>query len=165
MDNNIILKLSCPDQPGIAATVLTFFADNGFNIIESSQHEDPFNRTFFMRTVFSKFEIDKNNFDQVKASSSDVVSHLEMHWEMREVKDKLRILIAVSNWGHCLSKLLTTWYSGELPVEIVGIVSNHESQREIANWYGVPYYHLPITKKTKPQQEQQIMQCMKDNNA
>ncbi len=165
MDNNIILKLSCPDQPGIAATVLTFFADNGFNIIESSQHEDPFNRTFFMRTVFSKFEIDKNNFDQVKASFSDVVNHLEMHWKMREVKDKLRILIAVSNWGHCLSKLLTTWYSGELPVEIVGIVSNHESQREIANWYGVPYYHLPITKKTKPQQEQQIMQCMKDNNA
>jgi len=166
MDKTIVLKLSCPDQPGISAQVLTFFAENGYNIIESSQHEEPYTKRFYMRTVFSCSE------DSIACSLVDLrtafqakLKHLNMDWEMRDNTDKLRILIAVSNWGHCLSKLLNTWHNGELPVEIVGIVSNHESQREIASWYKVPFYYFPISKETKPQQEQQILDCMKENDA
>ncbi|MEE9326472.1 MAG: formyltetrahydrofolate deformylase [Cocleimonas sp.] len=164
MNKEIILKLSCPDQPGIAALVLTFFADNGYNIVESSQHEDPFNQTFFMRTVFSYPE-ECLSLDALEEAFDKVVKHLNMSWKMRDSTNKLRILIAVSNWGHCLSKLLTTWHRGQLPVDIVGIVSNHESQREIANWYKIPYHYFPITKETKPQQEQQILDCMRESNA
>jgi len=164
MSKEIVLKLSCPDEPGIAALVLTFFAKNGYNITESSQHEDPYNQTFFMRTVFSYSE-ETSDLADLKKAFGDIVEHLNMTWEMRDTKDKLRILIAVSNWGHCLSKLLTTWHRGQLPVEIVGIVSNHESLREIADWYKIPYHYFPITKETKPQQEKQILDCMMDNNA
>lgn len=164
MNKEIILKLSCPDQPGIAALVLTFFAENGYNIMESSQHEDPYNQTFFMRTVFTYPE-NSPNLDKLKKAFSERVEHLDMSWEMRDTSDKLRILIAVSNWGHCLSNLLNTWYRGQLPVDIVGIVSNHESLREISNWYKIPYYYLPVTKDTKPQQEQQILDSMADTNA
>ena len=164
MNKEVILKLSCPDQPGIAALVLTFFADNGYNIMESSQHEDPYNQTFFMRTVFSYHE-DSSSLDQLKMTFGDTIKHLNMIWDMRDSSDKMRILIAVSNWGHCLSNLLNTWHRGQLPVDIVGIVSNHESQREIANWYKIPYHYFPVTKETKPQQEKQILDCMADTNA
>lgn len=164
MSKEIILKLSCPDQPGIAALVLTFFADNGYNIVESSQHEDPSNQTFFMRTVFSYPE-ECSSTNALEKAFGKAVKHFNMLWEMRDSTDKLRILIAVSNWGHCLSKLLTTWHRGQLPVDIVGIVSNHESQREIADWYKIPYHYFPISKETKPQQEQQILDCMSESNA
>jgi formyltetrahydrofolate deformylase len=164
MSKEIILKLSCPDQPGIAALVLTFFADNGYNIVESSQHEDPSNQTFFMRTVFSYPDVSSSIHDLEQAFGKSV-KHLNMSWDMRDSSNKLRILIAVSNWGHCLSKLLTTWHRGQLPVDIVGIVSNHESQREIADWYQIPFHYLPISKETKPQQEQQILDCMHESNA
>lgn len=164
MSKEIVLKLSCPDQPGIAALVLTFFAKNGYNIMESTQHEDPYNQTFFMRTVFSYPE-ETSDLVDLKNAFGDIVEHLDMTWEMRDTNDKLRILIAVSNWGHCLSKLLTTWHRGQLPVEIVGIVSNHESLREIADWYKIPYHYFPITKETKPQQEKQILDCMTENDA
>lgn len=165
MEKHVVLTLSCPDQPGISARVLTFFANKGYNILESSQHEDPFTQTFFMRTVFACTRKDQNAPELLQKEFNDQLKDLNMDWRMRDKEDKLRILIAVSNWGHCLSKLLNTWYNGELPVEIVGIVSNHESQREIAGWYKVPFYYFPITKDTKLQQEQQILDCMKDTNA
>ena len=165
MERVVVLKLSCPDRPGVAALVLTFFAENGFNIIESSQHEDPYNHTFFMRTVFSCDSENVCSLIDLEAEFEKVVSHLDMTWDMRDTSDKLRILIAVSQWGHCLNKLLTTWHAGELPVDIVGIVSNHETHREVAGWYKIPFHYFPITRETKPQQEQQILQCMQDNNA
>ena len=164
MNKEIVLKLSCPDQPGIAALVLTFFAENGYNIVESSQHEDPYNQTFFMRTVFScpKDSIALNDLEN---DFGNTVGHLGMNWEMRDTSNKLRVLIAVSNWGHCLDKLLATWHRGQLPIDIVGIVSNHESQKETASWYKIPFHYFPITKETKPQQEKQILDCMEEKNA
>lgn len=165
MEKHIVLTLSCPDQPGISARVLTFFAKNGYNILESSQHEDPYTNTFFMRTVFACSQSNKNSPENLQREFDKQFKDLNLTWQMRDLDDKLRILIAVSNWGHCLSKLLNTWYNGELPVEIVGIVSNHESQREIAGWYKVPFHYFPVTKETKPQQEQQILDCMKNTGA
>ncbi|MEB8433414.1 formyltetrahydrofolate deformylase [Cocleimonas sp. KMM 6892] len=164
-ENIIVLRLSCPDQPGIAALVLSFFSELGYNILESSQYEDPYSKTFFMRTVFAHPSNDNSALESIKQSFDKTVEHLSIQWEMRSKADKLRVLIAVSNWGHCLAKLLNTWHSGDLPVEIVGIVSNHESQREIADWYKIPYHYFPITKETKPQQEKQIMDLMKDTDA
>jgi len=165
MGKHVVLTLNCPDQPGISARVLTFFANKGYNILESSQHEDPFTQTFFMRTVFACTRKDENTPEMLRKEFDEQLKDLNMNWRMRDKENKLRILIAVSNWGHCLSKLLNTWYNGELPVEIVGIVSNHESQREIAGWYKVPFYYFPISKDSKLQQEQQILDCMKDTNA
>ncbi len=165
MAKEIVLKLSCPDKPGVAAKVLTFFANNSYNIVESSQHEEPFNKMFFMRTVFSCSQEGACALVDLKKEFSEAIKDFDMTWEMRDTSNKLRILIAVSNWGHCLSKLLTTWHRGQLPVEIVGIVSNHESQREIADWYKIPYHYFPITKESKPQQEKQILDLMKDSDA
>lgn len=161
----IVLTFSCKDQPGIAALVFSFFADNGYNVLESSQFEDPSTAMFFMRTVFAKIGQQDDLLEQVKAKFSIAVSHLSMAWKMREATNKLRIMIAVSQWGHCMTKLLNSWRNGGLPVEIVGIVSNHDIQREIADWYKVPYYYFPIKRGSKQQQEQKILQCMQDKGA
>jgi len=164
MPDSITLKFSCPDQPNISASVLTFFANHGYNILESSQHEDPYTNLFFMRTVFAPLPSATLNIQDLRKEFALFVTHYKMDWKIRENKIKPRILIAVSKWNHCLINLLNAWQRGVLPVDIVGIVSNHDDLRKLADWHEVPYFHYPVTKETKPAQEAKILDCMKQNN-
>jgi formyltetrahydrofolate deformylase len=164
MPDSITLKFSCPDQPHISATVFSFFADNGYNILESSQHEDPFTDLFFMRTVFVPMDDVSLSIGDLRKGFSSIADQYEMEWRIRENKVKPRVLIAVTKDSHCMNNLLNAWQRGVLHVDIVGIVSNHTDLKSIADWFDVSFYHLPITKETKPQQEAQILKCMKDND-
>lgn len=164
MSDSITLKFSCPDQPHISATVLSFFADNGYNILESSQHEDPFTDLFFMRTVFAPMEDVTLSIDELRQEFSTIADNYKMEWRVRENKVKPRILLAVTKDSHCMNNLLNAWQRGVLHVDVVGIVSNHTDLKRIADWYDVPFYHFPVTKETKPQQEAQILKCMEDND-
>jgi len=164
MPDSITLKFSCPDQPHISATVFSFFADNGYNILESSQHEDPFTDLFFMRTVFAPMEDVTLSIDELRQQFSTIAENYKMKWRVRENRVKPRILIAVTKDSHCMNNLLNAWQRGVLHVDVVGVVSNHKDLKRIADWYDVPFYHFPISKETKPQQEAQILKCMTDND-
>jgi len=161
---DIVLKFSSPDKLGIVAAVANLFALQGFNIRESSQYEDTHTRRFFMRTVLESVEGPKN-LEHVKSAFQAVASRYEMNWELHDKHYKPRLLIAVSQWGHCLNNLLNSYKNGTLPVEIVGVVSNHEDMRSLTEWYGLPYHYLPVTKDTKAVQEAQILQVMGDTQA
>lgn len=165
MKNSITLTFRCPDRPAISATVFNFFADQGYNILESSQYEDPSSDQFFMRTVFSPLEKNTLSIDELRAQFGEIAGKFQMDWKVRENKNKPKVLIAVTKGNHCVSKLLNNWERGVLNIDIVGIVSNHEHLRDLADWYKVPYHYFPITKETKPQQEAQILQTMQDTDA
>lgn len=165
MTDSITLTFRCPDRPYISGTVLNFFADQGYNILESSQYEDPSSEQFFMRTVFSPLEKASLSVDELRTKFTSVAEKFEMDWKVRENTSKPKILIAVTKGNHCVTKLLNDWERGVLKVDIVGIVSNHEHLRGLAEWYKVPYHYFPITKETKPQQEAQILKCMEDTDA
>lgn len=157
----IVLTFSCRDHMGLVARVAGVFAERGFNIAESSQFEDTDRKRFFMRTVFecpAGFEL-----ADVEAFFAPVAEHYQMDWQLSDVAAKPRVLIAVSQWGHCLGSLLNSWKIGSLPVEIVGVVSNHEVMRSLTEWYDLPFYYRPITPETKPQQEAEIWQLMQDH--
>jgi len=165
MKNSITLTFRCPDKPGISATVFNFFAEQGYNILESSQYEDPSSEQFFMRTVFIPLSNAELSVNDLRKAFSDVAESFAMDWKIRENNNKPKVLIAVTKGNHCVSKLLNAWERGVLHIDIVGIVSNHEDLRGLAEWYKVPYHHFPITKDTKPQQEAQILKTMEDSNA
>lgn len=156
--NEIVLTFSCRDTQGIVAAVASLFADQGFNIKESSQFEDVTQRRFFMRTVFQCPP--GHNLADIKTLFEPVGSRYEMDWQIFDVDARPRVLLAVSQWGHCLSSLLNSWSTGSLPVEIVGVVSNHEVMRDLTEWYRVPFHYLPVTAETKAQQEAQISALM-----
>lgn len=162
--NELILKFSCDDQPGIVASVASLFSLQGFNIRESSQFEDVSTRRFFMRTLLESVEGPKSLADVMSAFQS-VADRYKMTWELTDPTEKTKVLIAVSQWGHCLDNLLNGWKRGYLPVDIVGVVSNHEVMKPLCEWYGVPFHYLPVTAETKPQQEQQILDVMDSSQA
>lgn len=154
--DSLILKLSCDDQPGIVAAVANLFSLQGFNIRESSQFEDVHTSRFFMRTVLQSVEGPKD-ITAVKSAFAAIASRYNMDWSLHNGLVKPKVLIAVSQWGHCLNHLLNSQKQGSLPVDITGVVSNHKTMQPLCEWYGVPFHYLPVTKETKAEQEQQIL--------
>lgn len=159
----IVLTFSCQDSKGLVAAVATLFATLGFNIKESSQFEDENSQRFFMRTVFecpAGYAL-----VQIRQLFKPLGEQYQMDWSIFDTQDKPKILIAVSQWGHCLNNLLNSWRNGTLPVDIVGVVSNHEVMRDLVDWYKLPFHYLPVTAATKKDQEEQLWQLMESYGA
>ncbi|WP_299973468.1 formyltetrahydrofolate deformylase [uncultured Pseudoteredinibacter sp.] len=157
--SEIVLTFSCDDKPGIVAAVANLFALQGFNIRESSQFEDVHSKRFFMRTVFETAEGSKP-IEDIKSAFRAVAERYSMEWSLCDLHRRIKVVIAVSKWGHCLNNLLNSWKRGSLAVDIVGVVSNHEDMRELVEWYGVPYYFLPVGPDNKSEQEAQILELI-----
>lgn len=166
MTNNptAILLAECPDQAGIVAKVTEFLAQYNGNIIDLEQHVDHEDGHFFMRVEWelNKFTIDKSQLND--AFEKYVGTPLNMNWQIAHSDEKPRIAIFVSQHGHCLFDLLSRYQSGEWHADIPLIISNHEDFRELAENANIPFYHLPITKDNKQQQELQQLKLLADNN-
>jgi formyltetrahydrofolate deformylase len=156
---DIVLKLSCKDQPGIVAAVANLFAEQGFNIRESSQFEDVSTARFFMRTVFESCDGAKLLAD-VNTIFQSLAERYEMDWEIHDKLTKPKVLIVVSQWGHCLSNLLHAGKRGSFPIDSVGGASNHEVMQPLCDWYEVPFSYLPVTPANKVLQETQLLELM-----
>ena len=76
-----------------------------------------------------------------------------MRFELREAAARTRVLVMVSKFAHCLNDLLFRTRIGDLPAEIVAVVSNHPDHRDLVEWHGIPFFHVPVTAATKPEAE------------
>ncbi len=140
------LTVSCPDQMGIVARVARLIADAEGWITEAAQHTDTEARWFFMRWVFSL----KEGADAALTREfSQLAGELRMNWSLTRAEARPRVVILVSREPHCLTDLLARWRSGELPMEIPAILSNHRDLEEVAACYGIPFEHIPVTRETR----------------
>ncbi|ATW02241.1 formyltetrahydrofolate deformylase [Sphingorhabdus sp. YGSMI21] len=159
-----ILTLSCPDQPGLVASVAKILADNGGNIVDSQQFNDAETGHFFMRVVFDLPA--SGNADTIADALQDFAAANQVSWKLRGSDERPKVMIMVSKFDHCLGDLLYRHRIGELPMEVVGIISNHPRDvLKISINGDIPFHHLPITKETKPQQEAQVKQLVTDSGA
>ncbi len=157
-----ILTLSCEDRPGIVAAVATCLAQNGGNITEAQQFDDPETGKFFMRTAFSK----DGAPDGLRRSLDVIATDIGADWRLRAAGEKRRVLILVSKFDHCMGDLLYRMRIGELDMECVGIVSNHPAEAlNLTLHRGIPYHHFPITRDTKADQEARIKQVIEETGA
>jgi len=153
---DFILSLSCPDRPGLVSAVATHLFENGCNILEAHQFNDTETGRFFMRVRFDLVE-DDASIDRVRERFDPVAEKFAMRWTIRSRREKQRVLLLVSNHDHCLADLLYRWRTGEIEMDIVGIVSNHpRSTYAHLDFDGIPFHYLPVTKSTKLEQETQL---------
>ncbi|GGG57640.1 formyltetrahydrofolate deformylase [Pseudohongiella nitratireducens] len=155
-----VLTVACPEANGIVRAVSDFLYQRGATISEAAQHRDPVIDRFFMRVEFEEQEVDLPSVEKLDEDFASLAQQFEMQWEFFDLRYKPRVLLAVSRHGHCLVDILHRWSSGVLPAEVVGVVSNHNDMRDITEWYGLPYYHLPVTTQTKDEQEGQILEVI-----
>jgi len=151
-----ILTLSCPDKPGIVYAVSSFLVQHSGNIIASQQYGEPDGGHFFMRVHFAVPQPGKSVAELVR-DFTWVAEAFHMTWRLHDKSERIRTLLMVSQLGHCLNDLLFRWSVGSLPVEITGVVSNHDTFRDLTESYKLPFHHLPVTPETKPAAEARLM--------
>jgi formyltetrahydrofolate deformylase len=142
LDNSYILKLSCPDQPGIVHAVSAALLESGANIVDSAQFGDRRTERFFMRTYF------------------------QLQRQIADASHKPRVLLMVSKIGHCLNDLLFRYRTGQLNIEIPAIVSNHKDFYQLAASYNIPFHHFPLLQPTpaaKAAQEAKIWELVEEH--
>jgi len=158
------LLITCPDQPGIVAAVSAFLFNQGANIVESSQYSsDPNGGTFFIRLEFELENLQENRM-KLEADFQEVALQFSMDYSFRYVSQLKRAAIFVSKEPHCLLELLWDYQSGDLMMDIVVVISNHEDTREIVESLGIPFYYIPANKEIRKQVEEQQIKLLKDNN-
>lgn len=158
--NDYILTLSCPDRTGIVHNVSGWLLEQNGNIVEAQQFGDAATNRFFLRIQFSLPE--KQDVNALQTSFAPIAEKFSMDANIYDAQRKARLLILVSRQGHCLNDLLFRAHSGQLPVEIAAVASNHTDHAGLASSYGIPFHHLPVTPETRPQQEQQIIDLARD---
>ena len=163
-DAHYTLTLRCRDAAGIVAAISTTLADIGAFITESSHFGDDGTGLFFMRTAFRAVDGQTLAPERIRAAIAPVAARFEMETQLFEKGRRMRVMLAVSKQGHCLNHLLHRWHAGELPIDVVGVISNHEAMRSLVEWYGLPYHHLPVDGD-KPAQEARLMATFESSGA
>lgn len=149
----LVLTLSCPDQPGIVHAVTGVITRIGGNIIQSQQFGDPDSGLFFMRV-----EVDSPvGREPVEEGMRDIEKRFSATWNVDQLGRPLRTVIMVSREGHCLSDLLYRQRSQGLPIEVVAVVGNHPDLAPVAQFYGIPFLLVPVTKESKQRAEEELL--------
>jgi len=154
----LVLTLSCPDRRGIVHAVTGAIARSGGNITESQQFGDVDSGRFLMRVQEDQIADE----EALRASLAALAAELEMEWALDEVGRPVRTLIMASREAHCLSDLLFRAREGLLPIEVVGVMSNHPDIAELAAFYRVPYHHVPVTKETRAEAEDRLLGLVRE---
>ncbi|MFK5635248.1 MULTISPECIES: formyltetrahydrofolate deformylase [unclassified Ornithinimicrobium] len=152
---DVVLTLSCPDRPGIVHAVTGVALEQGLTILDSQQFGDPSSGEFHLRMELRRAG-DPVVVEDLRAAFGVVGDALGAQWQVHDRAEPHRLLVLVSRMGHCLNDLLYRARSGQLPVEIPAVVSNHEDFRELVEWHGIPFHHIPVTAATKPEAEAQL---------
>ncbi len=160
MHKPIILTLSCQNRPGIVAAVSAYLFGGGYNIQDAQQFDDELSGRFFMRVVFNS-ERTGVALMALREGFGAIAEQYGMGWMMRERGERRRVMLFASKFDHCLADLLYRWHTGEIPMEVAGIISNHPRETYGHLDFGdVPFHHLPISRDTKLEQEGQIWELL-----
>jgi len=167
-DREFVLTFHCPDALGIVQSVADFLLRQECYIVDLKQFGDRTAGHFFMRVHFAATGDaagdaaggaacdptgDTAAVEQLRDSFAPLARQWGMDWRLERHDRRQRILVMVSRYDHCLNDLLVRARSGELPVKIAAVVSNHPDLEGLAAWHGVPFHHIPVTPETKPEAE------------
>ncbi len=136
---------SCPDRVGIVAEVAGHIAARDASITEAGQYQDHESQTFFMRYVFD-LPGSSPEVEGFREEFATVADKLGMTWQLTPAEERKKVVLLVSKIDHCLAYLLHRWKVGDLPFDIPCVVSNHDTMRDLVEWYGIPYHHVPVPK-------------------
>ena len=142
-----ILKIICPDRPGIVYALSKFLYEHHCNIVDSAQYTDHFSGRFFMRVHFEAIN-ESLKIDLLENEFLDISKQFEMDAQFFDLTKKPRVFIMVSKFGHCLNDILFRTQSGNLPIQIVGIGSNHQDFESLADSYKIPFHYFSVKSST-----------------
>jgi len=161
VEQTATLLVCCPDRKGLVAALAQLLYGHGANILDADQHTDPVAGQFFQRIKFDLSELHTDR-TSLETAISEVAARFSMDWRITNGHRRSKTAIFVSKYDHCLYDLLLRQRSGELSTEIPMIISNHPDLEPVAQQFGIPFHHLPITKETKRAQENKALKLLRE---
>ncbi len=159
----VTFLIKCPDQKGLVAKFTTFFYEQGFNILSCQQYVNAIADRYYMRIRLDAEDANISKSD-LEAKFLNLADSLGCTWSVHYEKEKQNVAIMVSHTSHCLYDLLERQREGTIDCNISLIISNHNKLKPIADMFDIPYYHLPITKETKKEQEALVVELLTKYN-
>jgi formyltetrahydrofolate deformylase len=161
--NTYVLTVRCASRRGLVAAISGYLAEKGCNIIDSAQFDDQETGRFFAR--ISCQPETGISLEDLREGFEPVAKEFDMDWGLHDSSERMKVLIMVSNFGHCLNDLLYRWRIGALPIDIVGVVSNHLTYQKLVVNHDIPFHHIKVTKENKPEAEAKLMDVVRDSGA
>lgn len=155
-----VLSLSCPDRPGIVHAVSGVLADHQGNITESQQFGDSDTGLFFMRVEVAS----DAPREALESAIGELGERFDMTWNLDVAGRRMRTIVMVSKAAHCVNDLLFRERAGTLPVDIVAVVGNHPTLKDLAAFYGKPFVHIPVTADTKADAEAALLDIVRERD-
>jgi formyltetrahydrofolate deformylase len=160
VNKQLVLRFRSPDRSGILATVAPLLAAEGCDIRAAEVYGDADTGIFF-----SRIELDSPiRLEALAERFQGAAEKFSLEWELKDLARKERVLIAVSKFGHCLVDVIHKQETGQLPIEIVGVVFDHEAMRKVVEWHGLAFHHLP-TSEGKEAQEARFLSLVEETGA
>jgi formyltetrahydrofolate deformylase len=157
------LTASCKSCVGIVAAIATFLAHKGCNITDSAQFDDPMTGKFFTRISFVAPAALAHA--QIEQEFTPIATEFKMDWALRDQATKMKVVVMVSRFGHCLNDILYRWRIGALPIDIVAVISNHTEYQKVVVNHDIPFHCIKVTKDNKALAEAQILQVIEESGA
>jgi formyltetrahydrofolate deformylase len=157
-----LLVVSCVDGPGIVSQVSTFLHRHGANIIQSDQYSTgPAGGRFFLRVEFHLPDLTDRVPEIDRDFATEVAATLGATFRLRDATATTRVAVFVSRYDHCMLDLLWRTRRGELPIDVVQVVSNHPDLAGDVAGFGVPFEFIPVTRQTKLEAEQRQVELLR----
>ena len=158
--HGLIVRFRAPDRVGIIAGVTGVLHWAGCDIRDAYVFGDPQTGDFFVR-----FLVDSPlPAADLEASLGGVRAEFRLDLELADAREPMPVLVAVSRSGHCLLDLIYKQRLGQLPIRIVGVVSNHELLRRETEAQGVPFHFVPVGDD-RAEQEREVLRIFREDAA
>ncbi|MEZ5537421.1 MAG: formyltetrahydrofolate deformylase [Thiolinea sp.] len=162
---NYTLTVTSPATTGLVAAVTGFLAENHCYITEMAQFDDESTKKFFCRISFRRTEQAKESIDEIREKFTGVADHFQLQWKIVDSNRPMRVILMVSKADHCLTDLLYRKNKGDLNMDVLAVIANHQDMRPMAEREGIRFVHLPVTPENKPEQEARLLELVDELDA
>jgi len=162
LSTSVIALLHGPDQPGLVAKTAGWIHQRGGNVLHADQHLDRDENIFFQRVEWQPSS-DRELGEEMNSFRNLVVDELGMQLRLARSDQRPRVALMVTKEDHCFHDLALRHRAGELDAELVGVLSNHDTLSGVAESYGLPFVHIPVTKETKKDAESHQLEWLSEH--
>jgi len=159
----LIITVSCKSTRGIVAALSSYLAEKGCNIVDMAQFDDLDTGKFFARIIVVSET--GATIDEIRQGFGPIAERFDMQVQVHDSATRMKVLLMVSRFGHCLNDLLYRWRIGALPIDIVSVISNHLDYQKVVVNHDIPFHYIPVTPTNKAAAEARMMEIVESTGA
>ena len=157
-----ILQMICPDRPGLVRELSGWVAANGGNIVHADHHSDQGAGLFLSRIEWqlAGFGLPR---EAIGPTAQALAERLDGQFQVTFSDDRPPVAIFVSKQDHGLLDLLWRTRTGELPMRVPLVISNHPNLGPLAEEFGAKFEWVPIDSSNREAAEARHLELLAEH--